>query len=229
MRRLRSPLARLGTLAMLMMLAGACAPQLRPAPDATLVATGHGQGAAAEAGGVRVVARAGAWRAWPTILDSVVTPVLVTIENATDVPLRVRYADFALVSAQGPRFAARAPFEIDGFVSQPAWGQYPYGPYLRPYPRFYAYRDAAGRPVLIDPFLYDPFFDLYSFVGVPLPTADMVQLALPERVLEPHGRTAGFVYFERVHKVSRVDFTVRLVDDRSGAPHATVTIPFVLQ
>jgi hypothetical protein len=227
MRSLQSSLARLGSLAALMVLAGACAPQLRPAPEATQVPTGRGQAAVAEAGGVRVVARTGAWRALPTALELVVTPVLVTIENESEAPLRVRYADFALVSAQGPRFAARAPFEIDGYVSEPVWG-YPYAPYARPYPRFYAFRGPSGRAVLVDPFFYDPFFDPYTFMGVPLPTADMVQLALPERVLEPHGRTAGFVYFERVRNVPRVDFIARLVDDRSGAPHATLTIPFVL-
>jgi hypothetical protein len=227
MRQAWSSLSRVGGLVTLIVLGAACAPQLRPAPDAALVATGRGQGAAAEAGGVRVVARAGAWRAFPMALDAIATPVLVTIENESDVPLRLRYADLALVSPDGPRFAARAPFEIDGYIPEPAWGYYPYGPYVRPYPRYYAVRNPAGRLVMADPFWYDPFYDPYGFVSVPLPTADMVQLALPERVLEPRGRATGFVYFDRVSKVSRVDFTARLVDDRTGAPHVTIVIPFV--
>ena len=206
------------------LLLGACAGQLQPAPEAMLV-EGRGKGAAAQTAGVTVIARARAWQSSPSSLELVVTPILVTIENESPTPLRVRYADFALVGPEGRRFAARAPFEVQGYVADPGAG-YAYPRYPYPYPYFI--RDSLGRPVAFDPFWYDPFYDFGRFPSVSLPTGDMVQLALPERVVEPHGRATGFVYFERVQKVPRVDFTARLLDDRSGQPIGTVTIPFVL-
>ena len=64
---------------------------------------------------------------------------------------------------------------------------------------------------------------------MPLPTGDMVQMALPERVLEPGARAEGFLYFDRVdRKAKRVDFTARLVNATSGDQIGTITIPFVV-
>jgi hypothetical protein len=218
-------LQRIVGLVTLSLMLGACAAELRPGPG-TLRVGGRGQGAAAETLGVRIVARAGAWRSSPASLELVVTPILIAIENESAAPLRVRYANFALVGPAGQRFAPRAPFEVEGYVSELLPG------YASPrpvHPGFYVLRDAPGRAVVFDPFWYDPLFDAWRWASVALPTADMVQMALPERVVEPHGRATGFVYFERVRKVARVDFTARLVDDRSGEPLATLTIPFVLE
>jgi hypothetical protein len=89
-------------------------------------------------------------------------------------------------------------------------------------------RDVRGRPFLIDPLWGDPFFYGPMFTSVDLPSSDMVQLALPERVVEPHDTATGFLYFERVGKVPRVDLTARLVDDRRSQPFATLTVPFVV-
>jgi hypothetical protein len=206
-----------------LLLAG-CAPHLRPAPDAQLV-PGPGQGAAAEGAGVRVVARAGAWHAWPPHLSSVVVPMLVSVENHSTTAVRLRYQDFALVSPDGRRFPALAPFEIQGVVMEPVPGYArPLGPFL--------VRDVFGRLVFVDPWFGDPFsrdWTLPRTVAVTLPTADMVQLALPERVVEPGGRVSGFLYFPRLRRVAAVTFTARLLSEPGHEPLATLTIPFLME
>jgi hypothetical protein len=218
-------LAALGLAALLIVAVGlgACATTLKPAPGTPVVEGSLGRGAIAEGAGVRIIAWAGAWRAWPRSLDAVVTPVLVTVENGSQVPLRLRHSDFALVAPTGQRFAARGPFEVVGHVAEPV------GWYASPqlYAGSLVVRDVRGRPFLIDPLWGDPFFYGPMFTSVDLPSSDMVQLALPERVVKPHDTATGFLYFERVGKVPRVDLTARLVDDRRGQPFATLTVPFV--
>jgi hypothetical protein len=219
-------LAALGLAVLVVVAVGlsACATTLKPAPGAPVVEGSLGRGAIAEGAGVRLIAWAGAWRASPRSLEAVVTPVLVSVENRSQVPLRLRHSDFALVGPAGQTFAARSPFEVVGHVAEPA------GWYASP--RFYAgpfvVRDVRGRPFLIDPLWDDPFFYGPAFTSVELPSGDMVQLALPERVVEPHGSATGFLYFERVRKVPGVDLSARLVDDRSGQPVVTLTVPFVV-
>ena len=219
-------LADLGLAALVVAAVGlsACATTLKPAPGAPVVEGSLGRGVIAEGAGVRLIAWAGAWRAWPRSLEAVVTPVLVSVENRSQVPLRLRHSDFALVGPAGQSFAAHGPFEVVGHVAEPA------GWYASPglYAGTYVVRDVRGRPFLIDPLWDDPFFYGPAFTSVELPSSDMVQLALPERVVEPHDTATGFLYFDRVRKVPRVDLTARLVDDRSGQPFVTLTVPFVV-
>ena len=205
-----------------------CGARLAPAPGA-VVLPGPGAGAVAREDGIQISARAHAWRAMPSSLEMIVTPILVTIENNGTAPLRIRRDDFALVAADGSRYVARGPYEIEGFATEQA-------PAALAYPQFSfgvgigAHR--GGRlglgPPFGDPFWYDDYYYPMT-VTIPLPTADMVQMALPERVLAPGERTEGFLYFDRVkRKAKRVDFTARLVDATSGAHVGTVTIPFVV-
>jgi hypothetical protein len=222
---------RILALAGAVLLLAGCVTTLVPAPGAVVV-PGPGQGAAARADGVQVVVRFGAWNGRPLNLESVVTPVLVVIDNAGAVPLRIRHEEFALVSADGRTFAARPPFAVEGVV----WDTPPAG-YALPRASF-GFGFGVGRRIgpggwglgLGYPF-YDPFFydDYYYPLQIPvrLPTPDMVQLALPESVVEAGARASGFVYFERVRDVDQVDFTARLVDARSGQPIGTARIPFV--
>jgi hypothetical protein len=212
---------RPAALALVAALVAGCATTLKPAPEATTVG-GPGQNAVGAAAGVRVVARAEAWHGEPAALDSIVTPILVTIENDSPHPLRVRYEQFTFVTADGRRLAARGPYDITGVVSEPAASPPPIlGPGIVGFVR--------GRPVYIDPF-YDPFFyGRWSFYPVQLPTGDMVQFALPQQTLARGGRVSGFVYFERVERAARrVALTFDLVDADTGQRFGTVSIPFVV-
>ena len=99
-------------------------------------------------------------------------------------------------------------------------------PYLS---RFY-----PGLTPFAGPFVYDPFFytSYYPrFVQLQRPTGDMVQKALPEGVLEPGGRMAGFLYFETVDigDVNGDDdmgrFSMDLVDASTTRAIGTISIP----
>ncbi len=194
------------TLLVLILTIGGCAAQLRPAPTAQIL-PGPGQPATAAAAGVRSVAQVGAWRAEPVNLGGAVTPILVTIDNQSGAPLRLRPSGFALVSGDGRRFVAQAASDIHSAVAH------------------------AGPPsyAFPDPFFYDLYVsDDPESMWTALPTSDMIQLALPERVLEPRTNVSGFLYFPRLARdVSSVDFTATLADDRTGALVATLTIPFI--
>jgi hypothetical protein len=199
-----------------------CATTLVPGPGATPVPAGRVTGAAASAAGVTVMAWPEAWTAAPRSLPTLVTPFLVTIDNAGSVPIRVRHDDFELVTADGGRLAARGPYQITGFALERA----PY-PYLYAGPGFGFYRPYRwGWGPFGDPF-WDEMYFRDPWVRVPMPTADMVAMALPETVVQPGGRVTGFLYFEHAGRsVKQVDLTAQL-HDASGAPLGVVTIPFV--
>src|ERR1043166_7918995 len=210
-------------IALVMVLAG-CGAELRPAPSAQVL-PGPGRPATAEAAGIRVVGQTAAWWAYAVTVHSGVTPNLVTVDNQSDVPLRIRYADFALVSGDGRRFAALAPVEVHGAVVDPGPPPYAYASGV-----FVTRRDAGGRVIVLDGFPFDPFF--HAFPGatwIELPTPDMIWLALPVGVLAPRTNVAGFVYFPRLPRnVSSADFAAAFVNDRTGATVATLAIPFVV-
>jgi hypothetical protein len=204
--------------------------QLAPAPSATPVA-GPGRGAEATVAGVRTEARAEAWKWDPKDLGTKVTPILVELENNGSRPMLVRYNRFHLTSDAGQQFAAMPPYDIRGTIQETYTIRNPYYPYsgfaiapylVRWYPRFRAYNGAFA----FDPSYYDPY--MTRFRQVRLPTAEMVQRALPEGVLEPGGRVTGFVYFERLPKgVGPVRFTADLVDAQTIASLGTISIPFI--
>lgn len=221
------------------LVASGCSATLHPAPGVPIV-PGVGEGAAAEAADVRIIARAQAWRGYPADLRGVVTPILVTIQNNSLRPVRVSYANFAL-EGNGRPYAALPPFEITGSISEPAgyaavpW--YGFGaPYLPPYhyrPWPYPSRrwpyDHPGWlafPEVLDPWYYDRYYPVYR--EVPLPTGDMVQKALPEGVVEPGSSVSGFLYFEDIGCAKGgVTFTASIVDARTGERVTTIRIPFV--
>lgn len=206
---------------------------LRPASEATR-APGTGFGATATQSKVRIHVAAEAWNARPYTLSDKVTPLLVEIVNDSDQPLRLRYEEFKLEPASGPPLAALPPYEIHGSVVKavptPEYrtSRFSIAPYLAPfYPRY-----RAGVPYTwTSPYNY---YDRYypSFRRTNLPTADMLNKALPEGVLEPGGRMTGFLYFEdldenRHDDRARVRFVANLVNAKSGASLGTVSIPFV--
>jgi hypothetical protein len=204
--------------------------QLAPAPSAITVA-GPGHGAEATVAGIRTEARAEAWKWDPKDLTSKATPILVELENNGSRPVLIRYNRFHLTSNTGKQFAAMPPYDIRGTIQESHTVRNPYYPYhgfavapylVRWYPRYRAYDGVFAY----DASYYDPY--MTRFHQVRLPTAEMVQRALPEGVLEPGGHVSGFVYFERLPKgVGPVQFTADLVDARTVASVGTVSIPFV--
>jgi hypothetical protein len=64
--------------------------------------------------GVRVTVDGNAWQSDPIDLGDALTPVLVTIENNSRVPVRISYQDFSLVGSTGFHYAALPPFQVQG-------------------------------------------------------------------------------------------------------------------
>lgn len=202
--------------------------ELEPAPGAQPAPPGRGVGAMGHASGVTIIARADAWSGFPERLEEV-TPVRVTIENNSGVPIRLRYSRFKLVAPTGQTYAAIPPFDIEGTEIESV-GQYGYtnfyvAPHLR---RYYPWIEPYGGyyPSVND--YYDRYYP--QFLRIPLPTGDMIQKALPEGVLMPGGTLTGFLYFENVDgDVPSVDFTAELVDatNGDGDPIGVIRIPFV--
>lgn len=215
------------------LLLAACAPMgrsLEPAVPATQVPAVRGAAAADEAAGVEFIVNAHAWSGFPDDLD-VVTPLLVTIENNGDVPLRIRYRELDLVTDAGVELAAMPPFDVEGTAVEPVtvrmWpsSRFLVAPYMSP---TYPFHDRWGGPFAYDPFYYDDTFT--SFQRVNLPTGDMIARALPEGVLQPGGRVTGFVYFQNPPETAeRVTFTAELVNAETGDQFGIVRIPFTLR
>jgi hypothetical protein len=215
-------------LIMVSVVVAGCAGRLVPAPEAQR-APGAGHGAVAELGGVTVTARTDAWSGRPLSLPSIVTPVLLAVENRGAAPIRLRRDHVALVAPDGRQLAARGPYEITGVAVDPA-------PTGLAYPRpsvglglgiSRGYALGLGFPFYGDPFFYDDYYYPMQ-VRIPLPTVDMVAMALPEKVLEPGERAEGFVYLDRVPRdATEVDLVVRLEQARTGETLGTIAIPFV--
>jgi hypothetical protein len=154
----------------------------------------------------------------------------VRIENDSKRPLRVRYDDLALVAADGTRYNALPPFQIEGGVYERV---YPVAPgfhhdrfYIAPHhSRHFPSFGPPYGPFDHDPFVYGHYFRYWD--RVELPTARMLELAIPEGVVEPGGMLEGFVYFEPIDP-SENDAVLRfdLVDARAGAQFAEARIPF---
>ncbi len=199
-------------------------PELIPTPGETVQPAGP-LSAAAEVAGVRTELNTDAWRGIPSDLGDHFTPVLVTLTNNNDQPVRVRYSDFVLVGPSNDVYHALPPFNISETVTEPITLERTYSgfliaPYLsRYYPR---------ARVLRDPFLFDDvYFRRYypAFVEIQLPTGDMIQKALPEGVLEPGGRVSGFLYFEDPDDdVGRVTYTQSVVTT-GGAQLGVIASP----
>jgi len=217
----------------------ACAPvvTLTPAPSATLV-PGTTNEAVASAKGIRMVVVGNAWVGEEGVLDYV-TPVRVTIEDDTTMPLRVQYRQFALVGQKGDLYAALPPFDIKGTITEPILGQ-AYSPILTPdfdydrflvappYTRLYPRIGLWGDPFFYDPDYYDTYWNFWA--SIPLPTDRMLVRALPEGVIQPGGRVTGFLYFKRVSPSDKlVRFRADLVDAAGRQTFGEISIPFVVR
>jgi hypothetical protein len=208
-----------------------CATSLRPAPEAKVVVSGSGAGAEQTRADVRVEARVDAWGWSPQRLERKVTPVLVKIRNDSRHELRVRYEEFALVDPADRRWSALPPFDTNGQVRDPMPAAYAStGFHVAPHlSAHYPYASRYPGAFAFDRIYYADYYPrLWS---VQLPTTDMLTHALPEGVLDPGGRTAGFLYFERVEdpEQDRVDFRFDLVDARTQERFGRIEIPFVVR
>jgi hypothetical protein len=232
MRHGRAPRSAGATVALagllLLALAG-CSATLVPAPEAQRV-PGPGAGAVAGGAGAQVSAHVNAWRGWPTTLDGVLTPVLVTLRNDGSVALRLRHDDFALVTADGARHVALALNQMTGFATEPT--STVAGPGIGLGVGIGSYRDwGIGSPFAVGGMYDYDFFPGYPLsVQVPLPSADMVRLALPEGAVDPGATAEGFLYFDRVtRKARRVTFEATIVTALTGERLGVVSIPFVTE
>lgn len=235
---------RYGLLCMLPMLSTGCVETsvLEPAPEAQIVPDG-GMTARAEAGGVSVLAEAGAWQGDIDIEDAV-TALRVTISNDSGRLVRIRYSDIGLITESGRRYAALPPYDIEGSITAPVLARR-YRP-VRPigfdqvgfrvaahYGTLYPTLVPFGvRPLYYDPFYYSRYYSYWddTHVRIDLPTAEMLRRAVPEGVLEDGGRIEGFFYFEKLPENlsgTRINFHIDLVDAIDDDRFATLYIPFV--
>jgi hypothetical protein len=161
-----------------------------------------------------------------------VTPLYLEIDNGGELPLRVRYSEFALIARDGQRFAALPPLAVEGEGRLKS---------IRPFrhPRF-TYRDFAlapwyrtvypghrlYTPFAVDPFYYDTYFRYWD-ARAELPTPAMIDRALPEGVVMPRGLVQGWLYLEELdHGVAHVALRTDLVDARDAAGYGELRIPF---
>ncbi len=214
-----------------------CVPEtrLQPLPDAPSPA-GDPSAVIAESQGVRLIADGDAWRGSPSNLERRLTPVQVRLENQSGRPLSVRYEFFDLVGQSRFHYAALPPLELEDVsdrgpycvASAPPWGVYGSSRWSWGWGRA-----PWRRPWWPSPF-YDPFYDPYGpyyrpYVRCeePLPTQDMMELALPEGTLDDGGIVSGFLYFQGIAERERqITLQARLVDAETGEPFGTLSIPF---
>lgn len=225
------------------LLLSACASPSRlvPAPDAERITPG-GTIAVSSAADVTVTVDPDAWRGSVRI-DHAVTPIHVKIENKSDRKLLIRYGDYAMVAANGERYAALPPYDIRGSTEDPALA-HRYSPvdrlgftydgfsvaplYRFMYPSLTVYDAHRFR---VDPLYYDHYYPYWARTRVELPTAEMLRFALPEGVLDEGGLLAGFLYFEKIDsqlQPPEIEFQAQIVDIVSGEMIATLEVPFVI-
>lgn len=217
------------------LLLSACvgSPTVSPARTAGKV-EGMPGAATATVSGITAVVRTRAWDAYPPNLADVVTPLHVRIENAGEHPLRIRYADIRF-SAPALDYSPLPPYKLVDYtvtVTSPDPVMVPRDP--DPDFRFrvapYRYPDFPERVPWTGPWKMDAgYYDAqYPKWQEPLPTLEMVQLALVEGVLEPGGHVDGFLYFEKIPRhVRDLTFQIDLVDAQTELGLGFLRIPFV--
>jgi hypothetical protein len=180
----------------------------------------------ASTGGVRVVADTNEWsgdRLAPGLM-----PLLVRLENGSDRPLRIRYAEVRLAVRGGSRLEPLAPFDL----SQ----KDPRMPSRYAYP-WYAFQLAPHLGLFYrgfwtdhQPFAHDAeqFARGYRELTTHMqPTTTMMRRALPEGVLPAGGYISGMLYFA-TRELAGATLVVQLVDGRTAERFATVELPLVV-
>ena len=207
------------------LLVGCSSAVLSPAPAARVV-PGEPGTAYDSVAKVRILVHADAWQGDPSVLGHV-QALRVTIDNRSDVAIRVQYGDFALVSTTGRRSPALPPFRVEGELLSPALAP-GFAVFASPgfsYRRFYVapYFSSLypGVPVYRRSYVfYDPTYYAFwysDFRRAVRPSVEVLALALPEGVIEPDGRVSGFLYFRPVDTdAGAVTFRARIVSVHDG-------------
>ncbi len=218
--------------ALLLSALAGCGPHhyLAPAPTATRV-PGVKDAATAQVAGVSLVVDGNAWSGNPSNLQQVMVPVEVEIQNGSDGPLRIRYSEFALLTAANLRVSPIPPYKIEGTIPgppQPVTPAFAYGGFwLAPYySRFYGPAFAPWPGF----FPYDGAFYSTLWVSWPisLPTRTMLEKAIPEGVLQPGGHLKGFLYFPELgNGVKQVTFQELLVNADTSNVFGRIDIPLI--
>ena len=205
-----------------------CVEESRFVPGPGVPTTPKGTGAIEQAAGVEVILQPNAWTGYPSNLGNTVTPMHVTIENRSAHPLRVRYRELTLRSADGKVYRAIPPFHIKGSAALAPTT-------VRPELREDRYQIAPsygpiypGLAVWSGPFDSDFEYQekLYEIWRPELPTQSMLTSALPEGVVPADGRVSGFVYFERVdpESTTSVHFQLELIDAKTNERFGTIDV-----
>jgi hypothetical protein len=205
--------------------------KLEPAPGAVTIGRGHNQ-VVDEFAGVELIANPDAWKGMPEIVQEVV-PIKVIVRNRHGRPIRVGTQNFALVTDQGSRIAAKPPEEIKGVIRLTAAVPYT-GPsfYSHDFYMYGPFGYYGGINRGIEPFYYDPLY-YYRYQGwkdVQLPTAEMKSEALPELTVPDGGEVSGFIYFEfeNLGGAKRATLKMDLVE-ADGNVFGTILLPFVVE
>ena len=171
------------------------------------------------------------WDSLPKNLATEVTPVWVTLHNATGQPLRVQYDEFTLKGASGAIYIALAPYVLRASRSRPAFEVPDGGDFDRFYVAAYLAPFYPWLPPWNGPLPNGP--SVHSVARrASLPTASMLERALPEGVLENSGTASGYLYFQKVDaREGGATFLARL-QEPTGASQpahqlASIDIPFV--
>jgi len=210
-----------------------CGGRLQPATTAQLM-PGGGKTAVVTVEGVTVMARANAWRGFPSDLDRQLTPILVTIRNDRAESVIVMFGEIALMAPNGRRFAALPPQTIEGTVVEPvsafpaAAGRLEVFPERDRAPLDPAYRMGTGMSSA--PYGWDAGYGGPTYATVRLPTKDMLARALPSGPIRPGEIAQGFIYLERVGPEGiSLELVLPLVDAARGESLGQARIPFVFQ
>jgi hypothetical protein len=210
---------------------GACAtePELLPA-SGHKSSIGRRTLAVESRSGVTVTADGSVWDSSPKSLPTEVTPVWVTLHNGTGRALRVQYDEFTLRGASGATYIALAPYALRASRSRPAFevpdggyfDKFQVAAYLAP---FYPWLQVWNGPLPHGPSNYSVWW------RASLPTASMLDWALPEGVLESGGTASGYLYFQKVRtQEGEVTFLAGLEEPtRARQPTsqpALIDIPF---
>ncbi len=221
------------------LLFAACArsPDLEPANAATEI-EGLDDAAGVVVSNVQIIVQPDEWPEERVVPDNV-TPVLVEIQNASQHALRLEYKLFALATSSGQKLSALPPFNVYGTWKEPRVARqgsrfelqyeaerFEVAPF---YADLYEGVPSYRRPFVADQRYYGATYERWRKMDAPLPTRTMQLMALPEGVLHPGGRVAGYLYFDKVPAAAeRVDFHLSLVDAFDGEIFAVASVGFLV-